>query len=71
MSSAMPKPKSPICDKCFVKRNKLRCALCKHKTEEWVVSNLPILCADLDGFQSKEDWDRWRNEQKVKGEDEY
>ena len=67
MNSAMPKPKSPICDKCFVKRNKLRCALCKHKTAEWVASNLPILCADLDAFEPKEDWDRWRNEQKAKG----
>lgn len=31
----MDKPKSEICDRCIVRRNRLRCMMCKHKTDEW------------------------------------
>ena len=33
----MSKPKSEMCDKCYIKNNDLRCMTCKHKTNEWVV----------------------------------
>lgn len=47
------KPKSEICDKCEVKRNKLRCSICKHATEEWILSELPRILCDLDMFKEK------------------
>ena len=49
------KPKSEICDKCEVKRNKLRCSICKHATGEWILSELPCILCDLDMFKEKVD----------------
>lgn len=48
------KPKSSVCNKCFVKRNRLRCALCVHKTSEWLCQNPSIIIADFDCFKEKE-----------------
>ena len=33
------KPETEICKKCEVKRNKLRCSICKYATEEWIFSD--------------------------------
>lgn len=37
----MSKPKGAKCDTCYVKHNRLRCSLCKWKTEEWFWSQPP------------------------------
>lgn len=34
-ANGMNKPNGEKCDACFVKNNRLRCSLCKWKTEEW------------------------------------
>ncbi len=49
------KPKTEICDKCEVIRNKFRCSLCKHATEEWRFSDDGEcrIIGDLDMFKEK------------------
>lgn len=37
----MSKPKGEKCKTCFVKNNRLRCSLCKWKTEEWFWNHPP------------------------------
>ena len=39
----MSKPKGEKCKTCFVVNNRLRCSLCKWKTEEWFWNQPPAL----------------------------
>ena len=50
----MTKPNNLVCDSCSVVRNKLRCSLCKHKTTEWVLENMPIVIAEVDCYKPQE-----------------
>ena len=51
------KPDSPVCDKCFVMHNTLRCMCCKHKTEEWMKKNIGsravIMLGDSDLYKPR------------------
>lgn len=51
----MAKPKSEICDRCYVINNSLRCMTCKHKTDKWIAeykAKHPImLLGESDNFK--------------------
>ena len=48
----MDKPDSKKCRQCSIKHNKLRCSLCKYKTEEWFADhiNSVLIFGDNDNF---------------------
>lgn len=51
----MDKPDSEKCRQCNVKHNKLRCSLCKYKTEEWYADYISsvLVFGNNDNFVSK------------------
>jgi hypothetical protein len=51
----MLKPNNQICESCFVIHNKLRCAMCKHKTTEWILENFPVVMGESDCYKAKEE----------------
>ena len=52
----MDKPDSVKCKQC-ANTNKLRCSLCKYKTDEWVVKyiNSVLVFSDVDNFRQKKE----------------
>lgn len=54
------KPKTPKCDTCFVVKNKLRCCMCKYKTEEWLSEHISsvMFVDDCDCYKPKNKEDK-------------